>query len=86
MEMLSRFEKQQTTASDGGDDGKYIFEFYRFLTKLQIVNNGRPISFHLFKKLYQSHQLDDVEKVFVKYLNNKQGQQEEQTTQEEVIN
>lgn len=48
-------------------EGRYIYEFYKFLTKVQIMSDGRPISFRLFRKLYQEHKFDDLERKFAKY-------------------
>lgn len=80
-EYVDEIEMVASLESNSPVNGKYIFELYRFVTKLQIVSNGRPISFRLFRKLYQSRHLDDVEKIFVKYLSSKEqedGQHEEQ--------
>lgn len=69
IEMVSRLE------SDSSAEGNYTFELYKFVTKLQILNNGRPMSFRLFRKLYQRRQLEDVERIFVKYLGKKTQEQ-----------
>lgn len=63
--MVDRIESQ---LSDNDAAGKYIFELYKFLTKVQIVNDGRPISFDLFRRLYQTRRLGGVHRAFVDYL------------------
>lgn len=48
-------------------EGRYIFEFYKFLTKVQIMSDGHPISFRLFRQLYQERKFDYLERKFIKY-------------------
>lgn len=50
------------------ENGEYFAEFYKFLTKLQIMLDGSPIGFRLFRKLYNARHLENVERQFARYI------------------